>query len=532
MNKSALIHVENTENLLELSKYLSESGWKILSANKTEEFLKQQNIPVVRETSLVENNFFLNDTSALIKKVISTKMVDESLGNTNPSPSNGDIYLICMNVAPSIHFHLTDPKIREISKPFSFYISSIIRNAFINYENIIILTDPADYKEAIIQLRTNSVSKDFRRYLAAKALNSISSYDSGISFSLLNNSKPNEFMNNLMFPFTKQFTVRSSTNLQNNACLYTFPINSGAACSLKKAKAKELDFNIITDISLAWEQISMLCTNLKNQYSVASTTCDGYKFSTQFTPQTGIVFTIAVKYKNILGAALYPNAVGSFKRTYNYNSEDITDAVLGCSSVIDKDAAQEIINAKIIAIVAPDFTEDAKQILAQNKNIQLIPTSKITCTPYDVQLLNGGLLFQLKDSVIFDQWYIKTKNRPSQYIADQMVFGTMLTMGARTHCSILLKENTIIAIAQGCKSSNLAVKEVLQEALINNHDKIANLLVCDTPISLTDSIKELIDKGLEAIIQPGNTSCDQEFIQYCNEHNVTMVFTGKSHISY
>ena len=40
MVKKALIHVENSDNLVELASFLVELGWTIYSANKTEEILK------------------------------------------------------------------------------------------------------------------------------------------------------------------------------------------------------------------------------------------------------------------------------------------------------------------------------------------------------------------------------------------------------------------------------------------------------------------------------------------------------------
>ena len=36
MEKNAIIHVENTENLLEFASYLSHSGWNILSPSLSE----------------------------------------------------------------------------------------------------------------------------------------------------------------------------------------------------------------------------------------------------------------------------------------------------------------------------------------------------------------------------------------------------------------------------------------------------------------------------------------------------------------
>ena len=48
--------------------------------------------------------------------------------------------------------------------PKNFFVTTTLRCAFANYENLLILTDPNDYKEAMIQLRTGNISKDFRTY--------------------------------------------------------------------------------------------------------------------------------------------------------------------------------------------------------------------------------------------------------------------------------------------------------------------------------------------------------------------------------
>ena len=52
MTKRAVIHVENTENLVEFAEFLAAEGWIILSANKTEEILRKQKIPVTKESAL------------------------------------------------------------------------------------------------------------------------------------------------------------------------------------------------------------------------------------------------------------------------------------------------------------------------------------------------------------------------------------------------------------------------------------------------------------------------------------------------
>ena len=537
MTRQAIIHVENTEGLIDFARFLSEFGWDILSANRTEELLKNADIPVRKEHALVENNLYLNDTSDLIKRILSSTFYTEPSERGNPDASIG---LICMNVQPTIHSINSEKKLKSVTRPFNFYVSTILRNAFINYENILILSDPADYKEAMIQLRTNSIDLNFRTYLAAKALNLVSAFDGGIASSILMAPKAEKrFMNYLTYPFEKQFSLKGGANAQQKGCLYRFPEGGGTVGSIQKQKGKELSYNTISDISFAWEQISMVSTNLKNQFSVKSTNCDGYHFVTQFTPLTGTVFTIAVKNKSILGASLSTNVCDSFKNTYTYDTENIKGATLASSAVIDEQAAVQIAKCGFSALVAPGFTAEAKHILDAEKDLNTIQIAKVATADYDMELINGGLLFQSKDNTLFDHWDIKTKNRPGQPLADQMAFGTILSMGSRSYSAVLLKNNSVVGISQSCKTPQRAIDVAFGEAVLHKEQNpafyedgtIADVLVCDSAIPLSNSIEELAQQGLKAIIQPGGLSQDNELIEFCNSHLISMIFTGMTHIS-
>ena len=540
MTKQAIFHVENTEGLVDFAQFLSDMGWTILSANRTEDLLKKAKIPVIKEPALSENNLYLNDTSGLIQRIMSSTFIEEP--NSTANQSNGNIGIICMNVYPTLHSVNSDKKLKAVTRPFNFFVSTILRNAFLNYENVMILCDPADYKEAMIQLRTDSIDKEFRIHLAAKALNLVSAFDGGIASSILMNNPDavqKNFINYLTYPFEKQYMLQKESNPHQNSCLYRFPGGTGTVGSLQKQQGKELNYTTISDISFAWEQICMLSLNLKNQFSVKSTNCDGYSIETQFTPLTGTVFTIAVKYKSILGACISSSTLNSFKNTFTYDTEAIKRCTLASSAVIDEAVANEIIKGDFAAVVAPGFTQEAKDILSSVKKMELIQISRITTSDYEMELINGGLLFQTKDHVLFDHWDVKTKTRPGQVLADQMAFGTILSMNSRTYSAVLVKDNSVVGISQACKSSVRAVDVALSEALLHKEQNsenmqlnLADVLVCDTATPLCDSIRKLADLGLKAIIQPGGSQNDEELINFCNEHLISMIFTNMPHISY
>ncbi|SFI82486.1 phosphoribosylaminoimidazolecarboxamide formyltransferase / IMP cyclohydrolase [Treponema bryantii] len=552
MTKRALIHVENTENLVEFAEFLVSDGWIILSANKTEEILRKQKLPVTRENSLSENNMIKADTYKLIRRIMMSKYhEDDEPYISHPDAEDNNIFIICMNILPSINTSIVSKQFDNQLCPKNYFVTTTLRCSFANYENILILTDPADYKEAMIQIRTGSISKEFRTYLAAKALNLVSAYDAGLSASILQSAKYNEFfMNYMMLPFKRELQLHCGMNAQQSAYLYKSPSEEGSVGNFLKYQGKDLTYTLVNDIAYAWRQINTLFALLKDQLTVKSTNSDGYEFTTQFTPLTGTVFSIAVKFGTILGASQATNVLDSFKQTYTYDTVTTFDAVFACSAVINTEAAEEIVKGNFAAIVAPSFTTEAKTILSKNKKTKLVPSAKVTNIDMEARFINGGLLVQTQDKTLFHQWKVRTKNRPSQVQTDEMVFGMLLAMGARSYSAVLLKQNSICGIAQGCTSEKRAIDGVWYEALKYSErasglaggefglsknidtNNLGEILVCDGIIPFCDTTKKLIDCGVKAILQTGGTISDDEFVDYCNEHGVAMVFTGMTHLSF
>lgn len=552
MIKNAIIHVENTVNLLEFASYLHSAGWNILSANKTEEILLSEKIPVIHEPGLTLNSGYVNENLQLIRRILSAKFPDEYISVEDENENN--VYIVCMNVAPKIEDFYAPANNMKKNDLDTFHLSSILRSSFSNFHNILILTDPEDYKEAIVQLRTDNILPDFRIYLAAKALNLIAAYDAGISVSILEKSKYSDyFFNYFIKPYKKFMALSHGANEHQQGYVYKSLAISGALNGFSKLEGKKMSYNLVLDISYAWERVCTLYEFLKNQYTVKTTNSDGYDFVTQFTPLTGTVFTIAVKFNSIVGAALSTNVLDSFKKTYTYDVESVSNVVLACSAVIDDVSAREIVKGNFAAVVAPSFTIEAKQILSQNQNINLISSAKVESSVIDGKLINGGILLQQREQSLFTHWNIRTKNRPSQLKTDQMALGMLLAMGAGSHSAVILKNNSIIGIAQKCVSVDKALQIVLDDAKTRlekfkgdglfssaenyenreqNEDCVGDVLICDSVIDFSQPIKNLIDNGIKAIIQTGGTSADNEFINYCDERGIVMVFTGMRHISF
>ena len=528
MIKRAILHVENTDKLVDFAKYLSSAGWTILSANKTEEHLRNNKIPVQQEPALVENNYYVNESYQLIRRLLLTRVDQPTYMESQQQEEDNNIFILCINITPVLNVNILAKNQTTPVRPLNLYISTVLKSAFVNYENVLIL-----------QLKTDNITKEFRTYLAAKALNLVSAYDGGLATSILRNKQYGvNFPNFLSTPFKKEALLTQGSNSHQQACFYKTQTDSGLINNFLRSQGINLSYNLTADVAFAWEQISSLFSILKNQFLIKSETADGYEYTTQFTPLTGTVFTLAVKLNSIVGAALSTNVSDSFKKTYTYDTENIKDVIFASSAVIDESAAREMINCSISAIIAPGYTPKAKEILSENKKIQLISASKSTSFDYDGKLINGGLIIQQKDKTLFDHWKVKTEKRPNQYQTDEMALGMLLVMGSRSYSTVLIKDNAVVGIAEACPSVTQAMDEVYANAQrhckmnkTGNCDKaIADILICDTAIPFGDSVKNLIDSGITAIIHTGGANADNEFIKYCDEKGITMVFTEMSHI--
>ncbi len=539
MTKRALIHVEDTDGIVEFAQYLTTSGWTILTANKTEELLRKNHIPVTREMALSADIAYAHDISKIITSIVSTSLNSDVSFNQSSELIDGNIYIVCINMDPFYH---KEGQHFDI-KTCDYRISSILRYAFYNHENVLVLTDPADYKEAMIQLKTDNITADFRTYIAQKALNLVAAYDAGVAGSLMHNtSHKKNFPTYACYPLKFQSLLKHGTNKQQSAAFYRLPEEKEYS-SFANCNFTDLDYALFKDITLSWEILNNLYSNLKTQFSVPSTNVDNYDFTTQFTPLAGTVFTFAIKLGNILGASIATNIIDSYTKTYIYDTNHVEDAILGCSAVIDQSAATKIMEGKFIAIVAPDFTDDAKKIFAQNKNLKLIYSTKQNPSDFEARFVFGGFLIQTNERSLFDHWYIKTKNRPSQIKSDELAFGMLLALKTRSYSAILIKQNAVVGISQGCPSMEKALGEVhyhVTSATIMHNgnadfnptdNPIADVLVCDEKIRFGEEIIRLVNLGLSTIIETGGSVDDKELIDFCEEHNVSLIFTGMSHIS-
>lgn len=537
MKKKAILYTTNFEKLATLAQYLVHDDWEILSAGETGKFLAENNITYTLtkqlEHGVNSTDSFLNLSHMILaagRNLLASSFYTESVVN-----------LVCMNIEPVYH-KIND--FREIDKTdncIELQEMALLASAAKNYMNVVVLCDPEDYQEAIVQMKNDSVSDDFRLYLASKALNQIAAYNAANSVSISEGLKANSLPPYFMLPFKFAGNLHHGSNDHQSAFLYSMNDKSGALSGMKKIQGKEMNLNIYENCFAAWKAISIFTRILKSPFSVESVDCNNYPFTIQFTPAASSVFTIGIKNSNPVGAALGGTLLESFRKTYSCEPDAFCGSTFGCSSVVDEEAARELVKVDFRAIIAPDFTKEAKEIFSEKKDMRLVISSRFISDYYEMTPIDGGFMLQEPDAKMFTKLSVVTQKRPTQAQVDSMGFGMLIAMTCKSDAALVVNDFSTVGISAGNTSRKRAVRYALQDAseyFENNQnnslickDRNSEILISDSVIYFDEYAKRLADVGVKAIIQTGGTECDAEFIQYCNDHDISMIFTGIQHLS-
>ena len=94
-----------------------------------------------------------------------------------------------------------------------------------------------------------------------------------------------------------------------------------------------------------------------------------------------------------------------------------------------------------------------------------------------------------------------------------------------------IKSNAIL-IAKDCSTVSIGAGQVsrvdsVNIALSKLPENIDNaILFSDAFFPFRDSIDQIAKAGIKTVVQPGGSVRDAEVINACNEHDITMMFTG------
>lgn len=528
MNRRALLSVSNKTGIVELAQGLVELGFELVSTGGTFKTLTEAGLPVRYVTEITGFPEILDGrVKTLHPKIhggILARGTEEHLQQLEEN-GIGLIELVVVNLYP---FKETIAKeevdFQEAIENIDIGGPSMVRAAAKNQERVSILVNPNRYEEVLKVLQEQGeVPYALRKRLAAEAFTHTAEYDLYITTYLItelakesvagsSNQSSNEAVSYSRFPdaFTlsaqKVQDLRYGENPAQKAAFYSGTGASGTLAHGKQLQGKELSYNNWMDMDAAWGIV------------------EDFR-----EPACAII-----KHTNPCGTALGNTAVEAYERALAADPVSAFGGIIAFNREVDAQCALALKAHFYEVIVSPEFSNDAREILKEKKNLRLFlveQDKKPLFTPWKVRSIQGGFLVQEEDegTVPVSEWEVVSERKPTTQDLQELDFAWRVVKHVKSNAIVLTKEGQTLGVGAGQMNRVGSVKIALEQA---GEKALGAYLASDAFFPFPDSLEEAAKAGVRAVVQPGGSVKDAEVIEAANRLNLIMVFTHRRHFKH
>jgi phosphoribosylaminoimidazolecarboxamide formyltransferase/IMP cyclohydrolase len=509
----AILSVTDKTGLVEFAKQLEKFGVELISTGGTAKLLRDSGIAVKDISALTGFPEMLDGRVKTLHPKVHGGILHrrENAAHRSAVAEHG-IEPIDMVVVNLYAFEKTAAKtgvhFDELIENIDIGGPSMIRSAAKNFQDVAVVTSPADYAALTEEMSKSggSLSAVTKWRLAQKAFATTAAYDSAIASTLervhANGNfelKAGEvFPQTLRMSFQKVMDLRYGENPHQKAAMYSDGSGKGVANG-KQLQGKELSFNNIVDMQAAWD--------LAQEFE---------------EPVVAII-----KHTNPCGTAVGKTLLEAYKKALECDPVSAFGGVIGVNRVIDGDAAEEMAKLFLEVIAAPGFDEAALAKFGVKKNLRLV---QIAASDQKWALKNvaGGMLVQDADIRPLTEADLKvvTKRAPTAEEKRALLFGWKVCKHVKSNAILYVRDGQTVGVGAGQMSRVDSCKIGAMKAQLPLKGTVA---ASDAFFPFPDGVEEIAKAGATAIIQPGGSVRDQEVIEAADRHGMAMILTGVRH---
>lgn len=493
---SALISVYNKQGLEPILHQLHASGVRFYSTGGTQQFIESLGLPCTSVESVTGYPSILDGRV----KTLHPKVFGGILSQRN-NPEH--IQQVSQYELPSFDLVMVDlypfaetvaggGTENEIIEKIDIGGVSLIRAAAKNHEHCCIVSDISQYQSFLegLQHYGTEIPLAFRKQLAKEAFYHTYHYDTQI---------------HQWFAGIKTYPLRYGENPHQKGFFV-----GDLEQLFDKLQGKELSYNNLLDVDSA---VSLL---------------------SEFPPNEGATFLI-VKHNNACGLAQRNTVLEAWKAALACDPVSAFGGILASNHPIDLDTATAINPLFFEVLIAPEYSEEALALLSVKTN-RIILKSKINEPIHSLSkrsALNGELIQERDHSTEgIAQMQTVTLRAPLEKELHDMAFAVKIVKHTKSNTIVISKDRTLLASGTGQTSRVDALNQAIEKANKFGFDLNGAVMASDAFFPFPDCV-EIADKsGITAVIQPGGSVKDSLSIDYCNQNNLAMVFTGVRHFKH
>lgn len=523
--KNALISVYHKDNLDKLVLALQKQGVAIISTGGTYKFIKELNVPV----SAVED---LTSYPSILGGRVKTLHPKVFGGILSRRDNSGDaaqlkeynineIDLVIVDLYPFEDTVKSGASEQDIIEKIDIGGISLIRAAAKNYKDVLIVSNRNQYDSVLelIQNQNGETTLDQRKQFAKEAFAISSNYDTAI----FNYFADGTDVLAEKIELTDGKVLRYGENPHQNAIIFKLD-NSDSQQTLANAKVlqgKALSYNNMLDADAAWKSTSdayHAVSGIKNKVAVS-----------------------VIKHLNPCGLAVSDDILKSLELAWAGDPISAFGGIVGFTNTVNAEIAKWFSDKFIEIILAPSFTDEAKEILAQKKNLRVleVPVKPEKTGEKLYRSVSGAMLVQDEDEGMDTEYKPVTEKQFTEKQLDLAKFGTQACKHLKSNAIALVSKNsdgsywlTGAGMGQPNRLDSLrwlTIPRFEQKDRVNIQDAV---LISDAFFPFHDSIEVANEYGIKYIVEPGGSIRDKDVIKACNKYNIAMVFTGKRHFKH
>ena len=535
----AILSVTDKTGLVDFARQLSGLGVELISTGGTAKLLREAGVQVKDISELTGFPEMLDGRVKTLHPKVYGGILHrrENPAHTAAVAEHG-IQPIDMVVVNLYAFEKTAAKpgvaFEELIENIDIGGPSMIRSAAKNFNDVAVVTSPADYAAIAEELTCSGggLSLETKWRLAQKAFATTAAYDSAIASTLegitdignfepatsaaelrsagqpLRQSSgqagaavpilPEVFPRVLRLSFTKNLDLRYGENPHQKAAMYSDGSGVGVA-NARQLQGKELSYNNIVDLQAAWD--------LAQEFD---------------EPVCAII-----KHTNPAGTARGKTLAEAYQRALECDPVSAFGGVIGVNRPIDAEAAEEMHKLFLEVIAAPAFDDAAKAKFATKKNLRLV---EVTGAPqkWTLKNISGGILLQDADSRPLQDADLKvvTQRAPTPEEIRTMLFAWKVCKHVKSNAIVYARDGQTVGVGAGQMSRVDSAKIGAMKSQLPLKGTVA---ASDAFFPFPDGVEEIAKAGATAIIQPGGSQRDPEVIAAADRLGLAMLFTGIRH---
>ncbi len=513
--KRALISVTDKTGVIQLAKVLETFDIEIISTGGTAKKLEEAGIKVIPIQEITGNPEAFGGRMKSISFEVGSGLLFRRYNEDDQADmmklSIRAIDIVVCNLYPFEEAIKKNSSEDELVENIDIGGPTMIRAAAKNYEAVSCLTSPnqyTDFTNELLELK-GSITFSTRKKLAGEAFYLTAQYDTMISHSF--NSQEIKAPS-----FSQIRPLRYGENPHQKAWLALTKnlSNHSGIANAKVLQGKELSYNNLLDADASWKCNSdvWLCLE-KNGHAVT-----------------------VVKHANPCGVAFDQDPLEALKKAWASDPVSAFGSIITFSSQISAEIAKWLEDKFIEIVIAPSFSNEAKEIFSKKKNLRLL-----VCSPREEKTdekvyrsIAGGLLIQEEDELIESKFANVTKTKFDTNMISLAHFGLALGKYLKSNAITLVakdEDSYVLAGAGMGQPNRLDSLKMLAapRAKKSGFDLKKVVLISDAFFPFRDSIEVAHEVGIKYIVQPGGSIRDEEVICACDEFNMAMLFTGHRH---